>query len=306
MYRSAGDWKRNGNVNAVEVTLPGGFAGEERWERDASLRPLTGRDEAFLVEADAALSPAERSTALLTRCVIRLGAAERPTPGLVRSLTVGDREALLLHLRRLTFGEHLSCVLTCPSAACGQKMDLDLRVSDLLVPPSPHETVRHETVIEAGGERYRVCLRLPTGDDQEAVVPLALSHPAAAASAVLRRCLERIDVLDAGGVCESGGEVLSPEVVGALAQRISELDPQAETLLHLTCPACEAAFTSVFDAGDYLWREVAAGLGSLHREVHLLAFHYHWSEAAILHLTAKKRRLYLGLLAEALTEGSAA
>jgi hypothetical protein len=40
----------------------------------------------------------------------------------------------------------------------------------------------------------------------------------------------------------------------------------------------------------------------LYREVHLLAFFYHWSEAEIMGMTAKKRHLYLDLLTEALTE----
>jgi hypothetical protein len=35
--------------------------------------------------------------------------------------------------------------------------------------------------------------------------------------------------------------------------------------------------------------------------VHLLALHYHWSEAEILGMTQQKRRLYLDLLSDALS-----
>ena len=39
----------------------------------------------------------------------------------------------------------------------------------------------------------------------------------------------------------------------------------------------------------------------LYREVHLLAFYYHWSEAEIMGLATKKRHRYLEVLQEAIT-----
>ncbi|MGH7392800.1 MAG: DUF6760 family protein [Candidatus Rokuibacteriota bacterium] len=41
-------------------------------------------------------------------------------------------------------------------------------------------------------------------------------------------------------------------------------------------------------------------LETLYRDVHALAWHYHWSEREILTLPREKRRRYLGLLAQAL------
>ncbi|HEX7048849.1 MAG TPA: hypothetical protein VF188_01455 [Longimicrobiales bacterium] len=39
-------------------------------------------------------------------------------------------------------------------------------------------------------------------------------------------------------------------------------------------------------------------IDALYREVHHLAFHYHWSEAEILAMTRSKRQRYLSLLAQ--------
>jgi hypothetical protein len=39
-------------------------------------------------------------------------------------------------------------------------------------------------------------------------------------------------------------------------------------------------------------------------EVHVLALHYHWSEAAILALPSPKRQRYLGLLSRHLSQGA--
>jgi hypothetical protein len=41
----------------------------------------------------------------------------------------------------------------------------------------------------------------------------------------------------------------------------------------------------------------------LYEEIHVLALHYHWAEAAILAMPAGKRRRYLGLLARQAERG---
>src|SRR4051794_15941488 len=97
------------NTNcAITIRLRGGTWSRGECLREGVLRPLIGDDEAFLLEVGEAFPPSARTTALLARCLVRLGPFEPVTPELAASLTVGDREALLLHLRHLTLGERLS------------------------------------------------------------------------------------------------------------------------------------------------------------------------------------------------------
>jgi hypothetical protein len=289
-------------MDAVEVVLPGGFPDDAGWQRTAILRPLSGADEAYLADLPPA-PPAARTTALLARCLGRLGSREGVSPDDVRALTVGDREALLLHLRRLAFGERLACVLVCPAEACGEKMDLDLHISDLLVPPYDWTGRAFNAVLsdDEGGDGYRVRFRLPTGADQEAAATLARTDPEAAVTLVLERCVER--VTDGAGR-EVPVTALPPAVVAALSAAMAERDPQAETIVELVCPECEAAFTAPFDAADYLHRELRDHGRAVYREVHQLALAYHWSETEILAMTRPRRRLYLGLLAESAGVGT--
>jgi hypothetical protein len=288
-------------MRAVEVTLPGGLALDGGWNRTALLRPLCGRDEAFLEEEAQRLAPAARTTHLLARCLDALGSIAPVSEASVRSLTVGDRDALLLHLRRLTLGERISCVVTCPAPACGEKMDLDVNVSDLLMPAYSYESAVHETALTENGERYRVRFRLPTGADQEAAVHVVLENPEAAAELILQRCVEQI--VPESEEAESVQDDMPACVKQRLPQVMADLDPQAEILLSLTCPACQLAFTVLFDIADYFYRECLQRRGNLYREVHLLAFHYHWSEAEIMAMTGRKRQLYLNLLSETLGGG---
>jgi hypothetical protein len=283
-------------MDFADVEMPGGMRLEGNWRRDAVLRPLTGRDEAFLLEQGGALTPAARTTAMLARCLRRLGPISTVTTDLVGSLSVGDREALLLHLRRLTLGETMSCVLKCP--ACGEKHDLALYVSELLLPSYTHDCEVHETQVRAGDTAYRVRFRLPNGEDQERAAALIASAPEAAAELILRRCVQEI-------VDEHAGEPAQPApaaIADALADKMAELDPQAEILLDLVCADCGVSFQMPFDVADYFYQEIRGREGDLHRDVHLLAFHYHWSERDILRLTRRKRMLYLELLSARLSE----
>ena len=281
-------------TSGVAIALPGGVWRDGVRHRTAVLRPLTGADEAFLLEEAAALLRAERTTALLARCLVRLDPWPEVTPQAVRELTVGDREALLLHLRRLTLGERIECVLRCPRPACGEKMDLDLAVGDLLVPPYPEAAPEYTAELgddREGGAGRRVRFRLPNGADQAAAARLALTDVPAAADLLLRRCL----VSEEGGTDAPAGLSAAAEQVAAL---MAERDPQAELSLRLTCPVCAADFTTPFDTAAFFFQELAARAAVLYREVHRLALAYHWSEAEILAFPGRKRRLYLDLLAE--------
>ena len=281
----------------MTIRLPGGYWFDGTCHQEAGLRFLNGDDEVFLLETGESLLPAQQTTALLARCLTRLGPLDQVATEAVASLTVGDREALLLHLRRLTLGDRLQCVLSCPDPDCGEKMDLDLRVSDLLLPPYTPSQEQHETTIAENGSNYSVRFRLPTGADQEVVAAPIYSDPQAAGDLLLRRCVERVATEDGQPV-----EDLPPVVINQLPAIMSELDPQAELMLDAACPACDRVFSALFDTATYFFQELDNRARRLYEEVHLLALYYHWSEAEIMGMTVRKRRLYLDLLTEALTE----
>jgi hypothetical protein len=278
-------------MEAIEVSLPGGVPLGEQWCRSAWLRPLTGYEEEFLLGAGRLLSPAARVTQLLARCLQRLGPVEPVGPEEVRQLAIGDREALLLHLRRLTLGEGICCLLSCPQ--CAKMMDLELTISELLLPPYAARQLLHETQIIDGEESYKVIFRLPNGEDQEAVIADARESVDAAVLRLLSRCV----VSATTGRGEPLSSLPTP-LVRELPGRIARLDPQAEVLFDLICPECNSSFVVPFDVSDYVCRELAAGERGFYREVHALSFHYQWSEQSILALSRRKRRIYVELLGE--------
>jgi hypothetical protein len=279
---------------SVPVTLPHGCWIDGVCHREAELRPLSGHDEAFLVDDARSLLPVQRATALLARCVTRIGDLAPVTRAIVRHLAVGDREALLLHLRRLTFGDRMQAVVSCPDPACGTKMDVPLSVGNLLVSASNTSHDRYEIAIDRNGSTYRAIVRVPTGADAEAAAGLAALDPARAADHILRACVQQI-LRDGERVDD-----VAPDIASAVGDAFADLDPQAELKLSLACVQCGRRITAIVDAAAYVLREIADGARQLHREVHLLAFHYHWAEAEILGMTPARRRRYLDFLVDGL------
>ena len=60
--------------------------------------------------------------------------------------------------------------------------------------------------------------------------------------------------------------------------------------------ACGAVWDALFDAGEFLWNEVAACAQRLLRQIHLLARAYGWRESEILSLSPVRREAYLELV----------
>jgi hypothetical protein len=241
---------------------------DRRTERALTLRAPSGADEEALLDL---AGHGARVRALLERCVVA------PAGARVGALVAGDREAVLLHLRAITAGEHFGCSVSCP--LCDEGMDLHMAVAELLLGPYPDPQPEHVATLPGGEVRFR----LPTVDDLDA---------AAAASEPERELLARVVL---------AGEIATDADRESLAAELERLDPQAELRLTLTCVDCGAPVESVLDAAGLVLGELARSHDELARDVHALALHYHWSEDAILALDVPRRRRYLDLLADSLS-----
>jgi hypothetical protein len=275
-------------VSAVHVSLTGASWLDGAACTDAELRPLDEREVLALLGLEAE-PPARATTALLARSLERLGAAGSVGDREVRGLTLGDREALMLELRRLEIGERIECSAPC---GCGELLEVAVDAGGLRLASYSSTAEWHER--ELGGRRVR--FRLPTGGDQEAAIELALVDEDAAADLVLRSCVAEVD-----------GEPpveLPAAVAAALPDAMAELDPQAELELAAACPECGGELAVPLDAQSLVVDELGRRAAELLAEIHALASVYHWSEADILALGPGRRRRYLDLLDDARSEAA--
>jgi hypothetical protein len=175
------------------------------------------------------------------------------------ALPIGERDRRLLALRRRLFGARFEAWASCPS--CSEKLDLNFTADQL-----PSDPPRGE-------------VKLPTTADLLAV---AKDPPEQRAAALLARC---------------AGSGLSPDEAAEAEKRLAEADPMADIELRLMCPSCQHEWTAVFDIASFLWTELNDWIVRLFSEVHILARAYGWSEAEILAMGARRRQVYLDLVA---------
>ncbi|HEX6976101.1 MAG TPA: hypothetical protein VF147_16955 [Vicinamibacterales bacterium] len=236
--------------------------------------PLSSAAVLAVWESASERSPAERALSLLTTCE-----PDTPVEQLAR-LSVGQRDVRLFELRAATFGQRLEVVGTCPD--CTAPFELETRVRDLLV-----DTRRDiDPVGEVDADDVHVRFRLPDSMD----LAVAARAPSAA-----RLLLERCVVEAQRGGTRIAAEELAPAIVQAVGNRMREIDPQSEVELVLTCPSCGHRWRDLFDIASFLWTEIETLALRLLQEVDVLARAYAWSEADILAMTPRRRRLYLDM-----------
>lgn len=287
-----------------EYQLPAGLIDAQGGvHKQVVLLPLTGREEELLASAD--YPAATLVTEVLSRCVKSVGAVSDVTPAVIRNLLVADRQYLLLMLRQLTFGDRIQATIPCPWPGCGKGVDVDFRVSQIPITHCgdvrPVYEMRIEPFDGAAGlgltenTPLTVRYRLPNGGDQEAVLDDVINRgEAAALSVLLSRCIQQFGTIlepDADWVAR-----LPASIRLLIEQEMEARAPNLDLTMEAECPECRRAFLAPFELQDFFFGELKIGTELLFREVHYLAFHYHWSEREIMDMPRTRRRRYIEVL----------
>lgn len=284
-------------------TLPGGWVDAGgAVHREVILVPLSGREEALLAESSRQGS-ASLVTRLLSRCVQRIGEISPVSEAFARGLIVADRLYLLLKLREVTFGPRVQATIACPWPDCGKKVDIDFSIHDIPVTPSEDKGPFYQMHLSSeaapnidGEKQAEVVFRLPTGEDQEVIGPLLVRNEAQALNLLLARCIQSI-----GGLNVDNPELidgLSPLARMQIEKQMLAAAPQVDLEMGAVCPECGREFSVPFDLQDFFFGEMRTSRDLLYREVHYLAYHYHWSEKEIMEMPKQRRRTYIEILAD--------
>ncbi|MFF8283344.1 hypothetical protein ACF06W_11545 [Streptomyces albus] len=171
---------------ALHVTLERGIHRDGTWHRDAEVRELTGADEEAI--AAAGTNSFRVFETLLLRGVRTIG-DEFMSKKIAAELLIGDRELLIMAIRRATFGDDLEFErIPCPH--CSELVDLTVPLDAVpLVHLDEHDRIEYEVPLRHGDTAV---VRLPTGDDQAAVLAIQGGNGAKQDSEILGRCVLRI------------------------------------------------------------------------------------------------------------------
>lgn len=224
---------------------------------------------------------AGQTSAPWARAMLLLGAALPDEDGTaLEQLPVGERDARLVDLRALIFGDTLTSLARCPE--CGEQLELSFSVRDVLV-PGPADTT--EFRLKRG--KLVITYRCPSSADFRAL-PLGPGAP----RALLSACIA--DIQRDGAPL--GLDDLDPDTVAAVGDAMAEADPRADLRAAMQCPSCSAEWCARFDIVAYLWEELGAWVRQLLADVHVLARSYGWREEDVLALSPWRRRYYINLV----------
>jgi len=216
------------------------------------------------------------------------------TASLVRDLLVSDREFLILKLREITLGKKLNAVLVCGDPKCAESMDIALNLDDLTPAAKPVNRRVFKLEIRESETNFAIEFRLPKGSDQEAGADWKLEDAEAAVRRLLARIILRIN--EVSSVDDQTVKALPARVLREFEQRMEELSPLVSIDLNVTCVECGRPSLTPVDLTSFFLDELQQSHRVLEREVHFIAWHYHWPEREILALTRRKRRRYIDLI----------
>lgn len=239
------------------------------------MQALTPRQVVSLWAELGSLSPIQRTLGLLAAANPDLS---RQT---LADMPLGMRERMAVELRMRTFGTAWEGTATCPK--CHAIHEVQPPVDALLSLPIA------EGCTELRLDGYVLTLRLPSSRDQLEL--MSQPTPERALKHLCACCV--INARSAAGLVPV--EELPGDVIEAIANRLEELDPAAETELVMTCVECDTTWSVLFEAGTFLWDEVVYCARSLVYQVHALARAYGWSQAEVLGLHPRLREEYLQL-----------
>lgn len=238
------------------------------------MRTLSAYDVVRITEWGHDKHPIDRAMGLL-----RVAAPERSPEQLAR-LTIGQRDELLLRLRRSTFGDALEVRVACP--VCGCRMQFNRAIGGILLevpPPLSEYTIEHDGLTI----RYRLA------DSRDLAAITGVRDPAAARDRLVARCVLGVTGADAAETA------LPATAIEAMARAMGERDPQADLRFELTCPAERHRFVAALDILAIFWTELCAYVARLESDVHEIARVYGWTEEVILSMSSRRRARYAAL-----------
>lgn len=209
----------------------------------AEVRELNGADEEAISKVGDA---AKGLMTVLQRATVSIG-DKKATPELLDQLLSGDRELLLLEIRKATFGNEVSLVGPCPMCeAPNQNFDIDLTKDVTVKKLDDPISDRNFTVKCKVGD---VSVSLPNGKTQKKLVNAGDKTSAELDTILLKDCIASINEMPVVDI----KQILNLSVTDRrkILMEIAERNPGPElSEIKKTCAACSQEVTIPLSLAD--------------------------------------------------------
>lgn len=185
------------------VNLLAGYTDKEgNTHLEAEIREMTGVDEEDIQKPDVRANMGRIITTVLRNCVVRIGTIEKSAvkaaewEGIMKKLFLGDRDLLMMEIRKFTYGEDMELPIKCPHCKSEGKHILEwdeVEVDQLKADPKQVAFSLKKGARNAEGEKVKDgYLRLPNGEDQEFLDSIARKNMGQANTTLITRCVTEL------------------------------------------------------------------------------------------------------------------
>jgi hypothetical protein len=242
--------------------MPGGYIVDGVCHKEFEVIEISGVCEEAMGAADVQSNGGKVITALLEHCCIRVGTLCRSDfkasqwRELMQKLLVGDRDYIALQIRKITKGDEIEMVFTCPKERCGASLrhfvdidEIEVTTLDTMDREFPFELENGVEDKKTGQLVKTGMVRLPKGLDQEVLTPIAKSNLGLAKTMMLSRCTVKLgDML----LHDSVFRKMSTKDRDIIMDTLNEhrFGPVMST--EVICVQCGASFRAVFDMTNFI------------------------------------------------------
>lgn len=256
-------------VATKTVQLPCGLGPDKdgKIHRDAEIASMTGMVRKNIARPEVRQNGSKVIDAILLACLRRVGPISKIDRRLLDKMLNGDREFLLLEIRKASLTSKVHATITCGS--CNQKVDITYSLDGIPVttlPDSDKETVNGERTFlvdwMSADERHSVKARFryPNGADQMDVAQMMGRNPVEANYRMYYRCLIEWDGKPVDQILPNIFEVQPLPVLDAVDREFRNSMPGPQLDQEVTCPLCGADNDLDLRASDFLF-PLARGKG---------------------------------------------
>lgn len=224
------------------VELPCGYIHKENLLTHVLVREITGHEEDML--GSDKIKPLQKLTELIARCVVSIdGIDDRAfIVEAAKKMTIGDRAAIILGIRRFTLGEIFPYQQVCPSLNCKEKCiyQVDLSTIEFHKMPDPMRRV-YEVPLPKAKKTAR--FHVMTGEDEERVAKFQTDQ-------ISQLILARLESI--GDVTPSLMDVKRLHMLdrNELREKFADVEGGVDTEIEMACPKCGYEFSMELDIGQ--------------------------------------------------------
>ena len=247
-------------LQPVEVVLPAGVMEGDKVVTSAQIVPMTGKTRKDIARADVRRDSTKVTETILQNCVKSIGDSpiDRRT---FQRLILGDREFLLLQIRKISKGDDVKYSMAC--GTCEEPFHGTFSITnDVPVYPMPKDV---EVLTDESGVSLRTfrvksdemaidaVFRYPFGVDQAEIAKSMRANPVASVYTLLWRCLISLNGSPQMDIPKNIFEEMPLPALDFIQGEFYSHQPGPDFSEPVRCPNCGAENQMVFQSADFFF-----------------------------------------------------